>query len=264
MESSTAAMDLGLSGRTDAQRLGHRGRMPWIGPAWAVELGDIDMGFVRRWRGGRGCSLFLVGAAYVLVVALYFVACVSVALADEGREPWWWWSHASAYGAESIHDGGYWDAEQQRYAGYYGHSTSWGWTCATPEMRRPDSPHYKWAVLTPKSYGVASRDPWLLGTYIEVRIPRPDGSYGQWQILPVIDAGPYGAGTPSVDNSPGWNWDITEPVVLRAGWDRVSQSRYHWDDRLTLYGRRDVMVRYRPDLGRFCPNWGYHNEPPRG
>ena len=201
-------------------------------------------------------------AAYVLVVSLYFVACVSVASA-ESRDPWWWWSHASAYGSESIHDGGHWNAEEQRYDGYYGHMTSWGWNCATPEMRQPDSPYYKWAVMTHGSYGVASRDPWLLGTWIEMRVMEPDGTYGPFQILPVIDAGPYGAGTPSVDNSPGWNWDIMEPVILRAGWDRVSQSRYHWDDSLKLYGRRDVMVRYLP-LPRFCPNWGYNAKPPVG
>jgi hypothetical protein len=174
-----------------------------------------------------------------LGVALCMVAVLTQSSSVLANDSWWWWSHASAYGSESVHDGGHWNAEHGKYEGYYGHMTSWGWNCATPEMRKPDSPHYKWAVM-------------------------PDGSYGQWQILPVIDAGPYGAGTPSVDNSPGWNWDIMEPVVLRVGWDRVSQSRYHWDDNLELYGRRDVMVRYRPDLGRFCPNWGYHDKPAVG
>lgn len=205
----------------------------------------------------RGSSVLMVFSAYALVIALYFVACVHVARADT----WWWWSHASAYGSESIHDGGHWNDELGRYEGYYGHMTSWGWNCATPEQRQPDSDYYEWSVMTHRSYGVASRDPSLLGTWIEIRIAQPDGSYREWQILPVIDAGPYGAGGVG---SPGWNWDIMEPVILRAGWDRVSQSRYYWDDSLTLYGRRDVMVRYRPDLGRYCPNWGYYDEKPKG
>jgi hypothetical protein len=196
-------------------------------------------------------------------------ACVMLAqsatvLADE---PWWWWSHASAYGSESVHDGGWWDEELGKYEGYYGHMTSWGWNCATPEQRQPDSEYYEWAVLTHKSYTVASRDPWLLGTWIEIRIPQPDGTLGHWQIVPVTDAGPYGSDFTmenQVDNSPGWNWDLAEPLIVRAGWDRVSQSRYHWDNDLLLYGRRDIAVRYRPDLGRYCPNWNYHDEKPRG
>ena len=189
---------------------------------------------------------------------LVTVALVGVLLTQTAStlndEPWWWWSHASAYGKESIHDGGWWNYEQQRYEGYYNHRTSWGWNCARPHERLPNSEYYAWSVMTSESYGVASLDPYLLGTWIEMRIEKPDGSYGPWQLLPVIDAGPYGV---------WWNWDIMEPVILREGWSGVSQSRYGWIDG-PLYGRRDVMVRYRPDLGRYCPNWGYEDERPKG
>ena len=190
-----------------------------------------------------------------LVVGLVFAGAM---LAQSARvladEPWWWWSHASAYGSESIYDGGWWDEDAQQYGGYYGHRTSWGWNCALPEQRNEGNEHYAWSVMTRDSYGVASRDPRLLGTWVEMRIMEPDGSFGAWQVLPVIDAGPYGV---------WWNWDIMEPVVLRAGWNGVAPSRYHPAEG-PLYGRHDVMVRYRPDLGRYCPSWGYHDKRPQG
>ena len=191
-----------------------------------------------------------------LVLGLLFASAMLTQSASvlAGDEPWWWWSHASAYGSESLHDGGWWNYEQGKYEGYYGHMTSWGWNCATPAERQQGSDYYEWAVMTDESYGVASLDPYLLGTWIEMRIQKPDGSYGPWQLLPVIDAGPYGV---------WWNWDVMEPVILRAGWNGVSQSRYERIDG-PLYGRRDVMVRYRPDLGRYCPNWGYHDPKPQG
>jgi hypothetical protein len=193
-----------------------------------------------------------------LVLAGALLTQGSSVLADE---PWWWWSHASAYGDESIWDGGWFDYEKHEWGGYYGHKTSWYWNCGSREHLDPDHPQYSWAVLTPKSYGVASRDPDLLGTWVEMRIMEPDGTYGPWSIMPVTDAGPYAAG--SNWRSPGWNWDLQEPVVLRAGWGGVAPSRY--GDRPGPYwGRRDVMVRYRPDLGRYCPGWGYNDGPPRG
>ena len=200
----------------------------------------------KRWSTALARRL-LVG----LVCAGVVLTQSASVLADE---PWWWWSHASAYGSESVWDGGYWSDEQWNWTGYYGHRTSFGWNCATPEMRKPDSPYYEWAVMTPDSYGVASRDPALLGTWVEMRIQQPDGSYGPWRLLPVIDAGPFGV---------WWNWDLMEPVILREGWGAVAPSRYG-DRPGPYFGRADVMVRMRPDLGRFCPNWGYHDEPPRG
>lgn len=199
---------------------------------------------LKRWLVG-------IGFAYAMLTQSATV------LADE---PWWWWSHASAYGSESVYDGGWWDAEQGKYGGYYGHMTSWGWNCALPEHRKEGSGYYRWSVMTERSYGVASRDPWLLGTWVEMRLMQPDGTYGQWQILPVIDAGPYG---PGGIGSPGWNWDIMEPVVIRSGWNGVAPSRYE-STAGPFYGRRDVMVRYRPDLGRYCPAWGYHDDKPQG
>ena len=185
-----------------------------------------------------------------LVVGLVFASAMlaqsSRVLADE---PWRWWSHASAYGQESIHDGGYWSNEEWRWIGYYNQRTSWGWHCARPEDLRPDSPFYTWAIITPDSYGVAHRDPYLLGTWIEMEIPRVDGSTAL-VTMPVTDAGPYGV---------WWHWDIQDGVIRSLGWGGVSPSRYGESDG-PYYGRRDVRVRTAPEHGRFCPRWGYTEE----
>ena len=175
-------------------------------------------------------------------------------VAVSAAEPWMWWSHASAYGRESIYDGGYWSNSEWRWVGYMERRTSWGWNCALPEHLDPQSPYHGWAFLTEESQGVASRSRALLGTYIEMRIRLPDGTLGPRQILPVTDGGPYGV---------WWDWDIQEPVLLRLGWGGVGPSRY--DDRDgPYYGRRDVLVRYRTDLPRYCPRWGYGTGTPSG
>jgi len=187
-----------------------------------------------------------------LLIGLVFAGALltqsSNALADE---PWRWWSHASAYGSESVWDGGYWSQDQQRWTGYYGHRTSWGWHCALPEHFDPDSPYYTWAVLTPASMGLASRDMTLLGTWVEMQIETPTGEMRTVQ-MPVTDGGPYGV---------WWNWDIQDGVIRALGYAAVAPSRY---ERTTgpYFGRQDVKVRYLP--GRYCPRWGYTDEPPRG
>lgn len=203
---------------------------------------------MKRLLGQYLCAALLAGAVFVPSSSIL-------------AEPYRWLSHASAYGNESIWDGGWWDYEQQRYGGYYGHRTSWGWNCGSAEHLDPDHPQNSWAVLTPQSFGVASRDPSLLGTFIEMQLRKPDGSWSLPMILPVTDAGPYAAGTDS--GSPGWNWDLQEPVVIRLGYGGVAPSRYG-DRSGPFYGRRDVLVRYRPDLGRLCPAWGYTTPVPVG
>ena len=51
-----------------------------------------------------------------LVVGL---VCAGVVLTQSASvladEPWWWWSHASAYGSESVWDGGYWSDIEWRW-----------------------------------------------------------------------------------------------------------------------------------------------------
>ena len=182
-------------------------------------------------------------AAAILAGALLTQSPAPVSAAD----PWMWRSHASGYGSESIYDGGYWSNSERRWVGYMGRRTSWYWQCGTSEHLDPASPFHSWAVLTDESLGVASRDRRLLGTWIEMKIRLPDGTLSERQLLPVTDGGPYGV---------WWNWDIQEPVLKRLGWGAVAPSRY--DDRAgPYYGRRDVLVRYRPDLPRVCPRKGY-------
>jgi len=182
-------------------------------------------------------------AAAILAGAVLTQSPAPLSAAD----PWMWRSHASAYGRESIWDGGRWSRSEQRWIGYIGSRTSWGWHCAEAEHLDPASPYYAWAVLTPESLGVASRDPRLLGTWIEMRIPQPDGALSAPLLLPVTDAGPWGV---------WWTWDVQEPVVQALGWDAVGPSRYE-ERSGPYYGRRDVLVRYRPDLPRYCPRRGY-------
>ena len=166
---------------------------------------------------------------------------------------WRWWSHASSYGAESRWDGGHWSEAKQKWTGYYGHRTSWGWHCALPEHFDPKSPFYNWAVLTTDSMGLASPDMALLGTWVEMQIETPTGERRTVQ-MPVTDGGPYGV---------WWNWDIQDGVIRSLGYAAVAPSRYERTDG-PFFGRQDVKVRYLPDRGRYCPRWGYTHQPPVG
>jgi len=156
--------------------------------------------------------------------------------------------HASAYGEESIYDGGYWSDSEWRWVGYMFRRTSWGWHCSLPEHLDPESPYYAWAVLTPESAGVANTSWGLLGTWTEMRIQQPDGTWSERLRVPVTDAGPYGV---------WWTWDLQPGAVAKAGWTAIAPSRYG-EREGPFYGRRDIQVRLAPEQGRFCPRLGYH------
>jgi hypothetical protein len=165
-------------------------------------------------------------------------------------------AHASGYGAESIYDGGYWSNDAWQWTGYYGARTSWGWHCARPEDLHPDSPFYTWAILTPDSQGLAHQAFGRLGTWVDVRLPRPDGSWSPRMRRPVTDAGPFGV---------WWDWDLQDGLVRdpEVGWDAVAPSRYDRLDGL-YFGRRDIQIAAVPDAGRFCPRLGYWDGQPAG
>jgi hypothetical protein len=184
-------------------------------------------------------------------IALMLWGAVAVAAADDGDgdEPWFWWSHASAYGSESIWDGGYWS--DGRWRGYYGHTTAWGWHCGLPEHFDADNPYYTWAVFTPESMTVANLSRSKLGTWVEFRLPRPDGSLAVVAV-PVTDAGPYA----------WWSYDLAEPVIQSIGWAHAGPPRYGPVEG-PVWGRRDVQVRALPEFGRYCPRAGDMAEPPR-
>ena len=165
-------------------------------------------------------------------------------------------AHASAYGAESIYDGGYWSNEQWQWTGYYGARTSWGWHCSLPEHLDPESPYYTWAILTPDSQGVAHQAFGRLGTWVDVRLPRPEGSWSPRMRRPVTDAGPFGV---------WWDWDLQDGLVRdpSVGWDAVAPSRYDAPAG-RYFGRRDIQIAAVPDAGRFCPRLGYWDGQPAG
>ena len=186
----------------------------------------------------------------VTALALTILTMTSEVDADRG----WRDDHASAYGAESIWDGGYWSNEQWRWIGYYGARTSWGHHCALPEHFNPDNRYYPWAVLTPDSVGVAHQSLHRLGTQVRMRIPRADGTIAT-VVVPVTDAGPFGV----------WgNWDLQDGLVRQLGWGAVAPSRYVGTEG-PYFGRRDIEWQ-STWIRQYCPRWGpvFAIEPPAG
>ena len=99
----------------------------------------------------------------------------------------------------------------------------------------------RWATFTLSTRGVAHR--WLpLGSWIEVELPRPDGTLAT-VVLPVIDRGPYA----------WWSLDLAEGVVLALGWDRAGPPYTGPVLGEQYFNRRPVQWRPRPDLERECP-----------
>ena len=199
----------------------------------------------------RSISWQLRSLGLICFIALMLWGAVAIAAAGDGdadgNEPWFWWSHASAYGTASIWDGGYWS--DGRWQGYYGSPTSWFWNCGLPEHLHPENPYHTWAVLTPESMTVANLSRAALGTWVEFRLPRPDGSLAV-VMVPITDAGPYA----------WWSYDLAEPVIQSIGWAHAGPPRYGPVEG-PVWGRRDVQVRALPDLGRYCPRAGDLGEP---
>ena len=164
------------------------------------------------------------------------------------------YGHASAYGAESVWDGGYWSNEQWQWIGYYGARTSWGHHCALPEHFDPDNRYYTWAVLTPESKGVAHRSFNRLGTTVYMRLPTPEGEMREVAV-PVTDAGPFGV---------WWERDLQDGLVHELGWGAVAPSRYEGTTG-PYFGRRDIEWRHSYVL-QYCPRWGprFSREPAAG
>ena len=211
---------------------------------------------------GVGRELFRLGRRGLLLIIGAFTLMYWMADGVNGDDGYRW-DHASAYGAESVWDGGYWSwPEYNRtgrgWLGYYyqpgvnENRTSWGWHCALPEHLDPSSPFYSWAVLTPESRGVAHRSYHMLGETILMRIPDPSGEMHTAHV-PVTDAGPFGV---------WWSFDLQDGLPRSLGWGAIAPSRYGGTSG-PYFGRRDVEWKHST-TPRYCPRWGYTDLPPAG
>ena len=199
---------------------------------------------------GVGRELFRLGVRGLLLVLGAFTLMHWMASGVNGDDGFQW-GHASAYGAESVWDGGYWSNEQWKWIGYYGARTSWGWHCALPaQIRDPDNPFHSWAVLTPESQGVAHRSWGMLGETILMRIPDPSGEMHTVHV-PVTDAGPFGGAW--------WSFDLQDGLPRSLGWGAIARSRYG-ETTGPYFGRRDVEWKHS-NVPRYCPRWGYTDVP---
>jgi hypothetical protein len=137
----------------------------------------------------------------------------------------WRWVTASAYGSPSR-----WDPTD-----YYGSTNSWWAWCAVKDADG-QWPTNDWAYLRSTSRGIAHQT-LPLGAYVEMRVWDADGEV-RYLTAPITDRGPFApwgdAGGP----------DIQEPVVMRLGYATASD-----------WGIRSIQMRYRPDLGRYCPRF---------
>ena len=200
-----------------------------------------------RRRRVLGVSLVVMAA---IAVAMFWTPLAEAAHADQGVATYaeggwleeqaaadmtpgstWRIARASAYGSPSP-----WDPTN-----YYGRRTSWHWHCSIPT-------HREWSTMTRESMGIANRDRAMLGTWIEIQIRRPDGSWSDPLQIPVIDGGPW------AEIGTDWIFDIMEPVVQREGWWRAG-SRLDGTRDGPVYGLREVLWRPLP-WGRFCPRDG--------
>ena len=132
---------------------------------------------------------------------------------------------ASAYGSPSQ-----WDQFD-----YYGSTNSWWAWCAVKDANG-QWPTNDWAYLRPTSRGIAHQT-LPLGSFVELRVHDASGQV-QYLTAPITDRGPFAwwgdAGGP----------DIQEPVVMRLGYPTASD-----------WGIRQIQMRLRPDLGRYCPRF---------
>ena len=158
--------------------------------------------------------------------ALACVLAFSVLLGlsgDLGAHHEWRTVTASAYGSPSQ-----WDQFD-----YYGSTNSWWAWCA---VRNPDGlwPTNDWAYLRTTSRGIAHQT-LPLGSFVELRVHDSNGQV-HYLTVPITDRGPFApwgdAGGP----------DIQEPVVMRLGYATAAD-----------WGIREIQMRLRPDLGRYCP-----------